>query len=529
MEPQKRYWKAMSDFIAAQHGVRNFDTQEKVSEILLDCFNFFVAEFRKVVLAQKDAGFFLYIFWLNEESFKLVKKLQAGEPYNELSETEFQFYRRVLKLVLEQGCEIDFPAGKYPDAKVMVQMDVVIADLIYLGTWIYHMADDLAYHDMAENGHKIVFDNNQILSYPWNYHYGKAYDVLLPEHKKDYKYGVYDKLALQDLQTAIETSFGISFDFAVKQIFHIKNHFGKGDPCQTVSPEVLPQNLANESGIHIDIATAFYEGLTITRKNKLSIEEVVYKPHAMQRYLFRPILIYNIAGKDRALVGEQKFEESIFVLGTNAVQWNKISDEWYNVPSMKKFIDKKAEDHDKLLEDVIAEICDKNKFLFLRNIESLKQNANDNINIIDICGEIDFVIANVERKILYVSDSKYHRARYDGAGYKSDNTNFVSKYEPKLSKKLGFITANIPLTEYNLKQKYPQAQFDLGTFKIEGVFWINTPTFYMYNGKFKAITLHRLEKYLIGEFDYPVLHIDTEEISGVFRHPYFRKPLILNL
>lgn len=528
MEPQQRYWKAMSKFIADKHGIKSFDEQAKVNEILLDCFNFFVGEFRKLVLAQNEAGFFLYIFWLNEESFKLVKKLQSGAPYNELSEVEFQFYRRVLKLILEQGCEIDFPAGKYPDAKTMLQMDIVIEDLIYLGTWVYHMADDLAYHDMAENGHKVEFDNKQILSYPWQYHYGKAYDLLMQEHKKDYKYGVYDKLALKDLRAAIEICFGISYEFAEKQIYHIKNHFGKGDPCQTVSPEVLPKNLSNASGIHIDLATAFYEGLTISRKNMLSIEEVVYKPHSMQRYLFRPILIYNIAGEDRALIGEEKFEESIFVLGTNSVQWNKISDEWYNLPCMKKFIDKKALEHDKLLEDAVEEICSKNKLLFLRNVTSLKQNGDDNINIIDVCGEIDFIIANVGRKILYIADSKYHRARYDGVGYKTDNTNFISKYEPKLSKKLSYISSKIPLTEYNLKHKFPEIEFDLSKFKIEGLFFINTPTFYMFNGKYKAITLHRLEKYFTGKFDYPVLHIETAETNGIYRHPYFRKPIIFN-
>jgi len=528
MIPQKKFWAAMSKFIADKYGVATIEEEQKVSEILKDCFGYLVSEFRNITISQKNAGFYLYIFWLHEESIKLMVKFREVGTYDPITENEFAFYRRVLKLILEQGCEIDFPTGKYPDAVELLKMDKVIEELIYLGTWIYHIADDLAYHEMAESGHKIVFETDGTLTYPWQFHYGTAYDTLMPAHKEDYKHGVYDKTATEDLKNAIETSFNISYDLAIGIIFHIKDHFGKGDPCQTISPEVLPVNLSNQSGINIELSKTFYYGLTISKHNKLTIEEAVYKPHHMQRYLFRPILIYNIAGQNRALIGDEKLRETIYVLGTNAVQWSKISDEWITVPVMKSFIDKKNDDHDKILEDEIENRCDKNGILFLRTVESLKQQGDNNINIIEKCGEIDFIIANLERKMLFVADCKYHRARYDGVGHKTDNTNFIQNYETKLEKKFKWISTNIPIVEYNLKTKYPNVNFNLREFKIEAIFLINTPTFYMFNGKFKAITLHRSEEYILGKFDYPTLYIDTPDLQGVFRHPYFRKPIIFD-
>lgn len=60
---------------------------------------------------------------------------------------------------------------------------------------------------------------------------------------------------------------------------------------------------------------------------------------------------------------------------------------------------------------------------------------------------------------------------------------------------------------------------------------INTPTFYMFNGQFKAITLKQFGDFIDGKYEYPDLFIvdgeGDDETLMMVKHPYFRKPLIM--
>lgn len=54
----------------------------------------------------------------------------------------------------------------------------------------------------------------------------------------------------------------------------------------------------------------------------------------------------------------------------------------------------------------------------------------------------------------------------------------------------------------------------------------------MFNGHYKAITLKKFADFIDGKYEYPELLIvdgdEEDEMFMIVRHPYFRKPLILN-
>src|SRR5690606_36895155 len=132
-----------------------------------------------------------------------------------------------------------------------------------------------------------------------------------------------------ELRAKVEECFGVKYDFAGGIIFEIQKHHNPQSPnLQTIEPAVLPLNLVHQYGISQDVAEIFYNGLTISRNNKLTIEEAILKPHSTKRFMFRPILVYNIGGEERALVGKEKFVESVIVLSTNAIHWNAMYEEW---------------------------------------------------------------------------------------------------------------------------------------------------------------------------------------------------------
>lgn len=528
MSLRTKYWTALSTYIARKHGKEKFIDHSKVEEILKDGFQFLVEEFRLLALSENGFTFYKYVFWLHEESIRLMMKIRDGYKQDQISEEEFARYRRILKLILEQGCDVDMVWGPKLSSELVHEMDDKIQHLLYLGTWIYEFSDYIAHHKMVENYHYIRFNDSDDIVIDWHFHFGQAYDKLLPHIRSDYEGAVFDEEAMNELREALESCFGIDYDYAGGIIFQLKEHHSPDAPeLQTIEPYVLPINLAHQSGITKELAETFYNGLTISRTNKLSIEDAVYKPYSTHRYMFRPILIFKIEGVDRAIVGIGKFAEGMYVLATNAIHWNAILSEWTAVDCMKEFVQRKANEHDQILENKIEEIIRKLNLPYCRNIESFKQKSGTNFNFQKEPGEIDFIVVVPSTKKIFVADSKYIRAKYEGVGFSNDYSKFLG-YEKQIGRKTKWISENLKALEEHLQIVCGDDELNVQDFEVEGVFFINTPTFYMFNGNYKAITLNQMESFFIGTFNYPVLEIvreyEGEEKTFKLDHPYFRNP-----
>ena len=140
----------------------------------------------------------------------------------------------------------------------------------------------------------------------------------------------------------------------------------------------------------------------------------------------------------------------------------------------------------KILEDKIEIELRKNHLKFARNIKSLKTLTNNNINIDNAqCGEVDFIIIDEEHRRVIVAESKYNKAKYEGVGYRSDYSNFT-KYEIQIEKKLTFVRQNIELVQTHFRRIYNSNEIEINDFDVVGAFFINTPTFYMYNSVYSV-------------------------------------------
>ena len=534
---REKYWTALSNHLIKKHGKGHFKDPITVELILLDAFNFLIDNFKELIKAEEKLTFFLYTFWLHEQSIKIYIKTLSGFKLEKISESEFAMYRRILKLILEQGCDIDLEWGKLPKGQEILSIDDKIQELLYLGTWIYGFADYIAFQKMIEECYEVSFNEEDLLVVDWQYHYGKTYNQLFPMLVEDYTKGTFDEQAIHELKSTIENCFDIDYNFAGGIIFEIKKHHSPQAPdLQTIEPHILPLNLVHQSKITQDLAEKFYNGLTLSRKNKLSIEEVILKPYSTQRYMYRPILVYNIGGENRALVGQEKYAESMMVLATNAIHWNTMYIEWFELKCIRTFISKKGNEHDRILEDKIEEIVKSKELLYCRNIKSFKHPSKSNIRIDnELAGEIDLIAVNTNLKIVFVADAKYNKVRYETVGYRQDYTNFVKQkkggYELQLTKKINWVKTNLSILQEHLKIVYNRPDLDLNGYKVDGIFIINTPTFYMFNGLYKAITLKQIGDFLIGKYEYPDLFIidgeNDDETLMIVKHPYFKKPLII--
>ena len=517
------YWTNLSKYIIENYGEKEHTEHTLVETILLDCFQFLVKEFANLILEETTTSFFNYVFYLNEQSWEFLVKTRGGLSFGEIAENDFSRYRRILKLTLEQGCDIDLKWGKFPTSQEVYRIDDKIQRLFYLGTWFYTFADYIAYQKMIPNGKKINFNEDGFIGVYWQKHFEKSYNELFPKLGADYEKSVFDEEAVYELKKAINECFGIDYDFAGGIIFEIKKHFSDS-PFQTIEPYVLAKNLSNKFKIDEKTAELFYNGLSISRENKQPIEDVIYKPYSTERYMYRPILIYQIDGVSRALVSEGKFGESMYVLATNAISWNTIPLEWREIKCMLKYMSRKGNEHDSILEDKIEKILIKRDLRYVRNIKSFKRLGADNINIDNkVAGEIDFIIIDNLAKKIIVADSKYNKAKYEAVGFRTDNTNFIRDYEPKLKKKIEWVYLNKFIVQEHFKIIYNIKDLDLSNYDVIGLFFINTPTFYMFNGAYKAITLNQLENYLSDDFEeISIKYTNPEGIESIIKHPYFK-------
>ncbi len=529
-EARDKYWGQLSQYIIEKYGNHHFTKHEDVESILIDGFDFLVGKFKELILGTKSLKFFLYTFWLHENSIKIYVKILKGYRLEVIDENEFSKYRRVLKLILEQGCDIDFEWDEFPNAEQQEEYNRIIQELLYLGMWLYEFADLIAFHKMIYECHDVKFENNGSLVIDWRYHFGRAYHNLFPSLSSGYAEGVFDENAAREFISKIEESFGIEYNFAGGIIFKIKEHHRPHDPTlQTIQRDILSENLVNAFGITKENADMFYDGLSISRHNKLSVEDSILKPYSTKRHMFRPILVYNINGEERLLVGQEKFTESIMVISTNALHWKAMVDEWSVNERIKNFMNQKSHVHDTILEDSIQEIIENNSLPYCRNVKSFKRHRKNNLRFDNqLAGEIDFIIVNIKQRRILVGEAKYNRARYEGVGFRNDLSNFKSIYEPKLLRKVEFIQNNLMALQEHLEITGQLKDIDLQDFEVEGIFLINTPTFYMFNGDFKAYTLSKLSDFFDGKIVYPELPlkyiVDGNEISVKVGHPYFRKP-----
>ena len=379
---------------------------------------------------------------------------------------------------------------------------------------------------MIPNAYFVDFEEN-IFTCGWQNNYGELNKLLLKYFSMDYE-TFFDQAALDELKQAIENNFYINYDKAIGQIPFLKKHFSERSN-QTIEPYVLPINLATECNTSEDNTCLFYSGLMITKANKLSIEDTVLKPHSEKRYMFRPMLTYIVDNVERALVGDNKIAESMMVIASNTIHWNTMPEEWLQNKGMVKFMNKKGLEHDRLLENEIEKIFIANKFPYCRNTKSFKQkNKKPNVKVdIQGLGEIDFIVVNKDNKKIFISDTKYNRARYDAVGYRTDYTNFGG-YETKIEAKKDWLIKNLQVLQEHLEIMF-HINYSILDFEIEAIFFINTPTFYMFNGKYKAITLTRIKEYIEGSWDYPTIKLKDNSNKQFlnYTHPYFSKAPII--
>lgn len=523
-----KYHLQLSKHVRTLFPAGTFHDALTVKKIIETCYDWCADTFQKIVLANNDMLFVNYLFAYHESSILLWMRTLAKENLQAkfgINEEDLSLNRRILKLALEQACEINYTNSSSPSKVLIQQYDNVIEDLLYIGEELYHAAYFLAEQRIFPESLQAVIEVDGLLHITRKGELEPVFNAVFSKMKEDFEKGIMDTEGVKQLKDEIKKCFGIDYDFAAHQIVHIKKHHSPQNwEFQTLEPGILVQNLVH-NGASQQNAENFYKGLTLNKVNKLSLKDSVYKVNSMERHFFRPILEISQNGKSRQLIGIEKWGESITVLATNNFQWNKAPDEWKQNICFQQYLEKKSDEHDSLLEDEVVKVLNENQILFFRNITSFSDGKTSlSINIAGV-GEIDFIWVDTKRNRIVVADCKYNRARYDMIAFSADYSNFKDNYEKKIANKAKWIDENRNIVYRHFEKQFPGLNIDIEQYEVEKLFIINTPTFYMYMNRVNTVSFFNLEEFILNDYMHPdiVLNIKNgnKTTIKIKSYPYF--------
>lgn len=516
------FWELCSLSVREKFGDGPFADDTSIRGVYLHLIDILSIYFTDIIHGENDYNFARYLFANHEASLEIVSAMRDGQPVN-VDESDLALNRRILKLALEQCCDVDYTDARVPSKESVQYYVSKVEDLAYIGYLLYYFTDGISEMHLMPESHVLSFDEPGKLVSKRKDIVEAIFRRVMPEFDREYEHGVYDKTYLQDLKQELQHCFGVNYDAAGGLIFEIKRHHNPNAPdLQSIEAGILVQNLVEGMGVDRQNAECFYGGLTISRHNELPIKTAVYQPHSMNRYLSRPILILSQNGEARALVGVNKWVESIYTMGVNGFQWQTAPIEWAANARFKQFMTAKAAAHDKLLEDPVELVFKNYQIRYGRNIKVFFD-AHGKSTRVDVkgIGEMDFVFIDSDYKKVIVADCKYNRSKYEMVGYVRDKNNFVDEYEPKLNAKVNWIKGNLALLTEHFNTLYPKRQINLQNYTVEPLFIINTPTFYMLTGAIKTITAHMMEGYIKRGCELATFSIKMNGIEKSISHPYF--------
>lgn len=523
----KKYRPIISEKLIEKYGRGPF-SETQITEILFFTLEWYQDEFLKILKNENELTFYQGLFLLHEFSCVFHQENPNTSPVKQLDNKQFAIYRRVLKLCLEQACDLKLVFSEPSSTEYLKRKESKIDELLYLGDFIFACSNLLAEQQLIEDCVDLKFTNDNQFYFDHKHHYGFLIEQLMESFKEHIDMAVTGQNDLTDFQEASKECLGVEYGAVVGTIQAIHEHFEAGK-FTLDEWSIYPKNLEHLYGIPYELGKTFFEGLTLSKENKMSLQDAVYKPHNLNKYLYRPFLIWNVDGKDLTLVGDRSFVESIVSLCTNSFGWNKYPIEWGN-DCFKAFIKKKVMFNDKILEDEAEKLFKTNTTIFDRNITHLKKWNGQNFNIDNQdCGEIDFIFLH-NNKII-IADSKHQIARYDMNNFKNDYAYFeVNKksYNKTIKRKLDYLRPRINEVEEHFQVLLNNKEFKLDNYIFDAIFIVNTPTFIMYNNEFRIHTLKSLKDLIENNFidqTYTIL-IDEEDHQKLLNisYPYFQKP-----
>lgn len=230
-------------------------------------------------------------------------------------------------------------------------------------------------------------------------------------------------------------------------------------------------------------------------KKDIDLLSVVMNPMKQgHRTRFKPIIALNCDGNQVYYTTRYLLSETFTELESNQLPFQGLPRRWKEYKQLKKIADEAHKKVSDGFENLIASKL-QGRYAFLRNISFM-----DNI---DLCkaevyengnrtgrkvGEIDFLIVNQDKMILYVADAKYIKSKYYISTFYSDKTKFDG-YLVKLLDKANWISSHLTSVSKHFN-------LDLSNYSVQPLFITDSYLFYSIFFEYPIIPLKGLNSYI---------------------------------
>lgn len=529
---EKKFRPELSHLIKEEFGNRTFKRQDQVRDIIRFCLDFYVEKFKKICHEETSLTFYQNVLWFHEQATEIAVLHKDKELSHKIDHKYISIYRRILKFILETGCEVSMESGEISNQEFINRIDPILNDLLFIGEMILSFVNFYAEQSMIEDVIVVSFDDEGKYNFSRNHHFESIFGHIIEELGSSLYKTVVDETELygiQDLKKSIKNCFNIEYDKIGHMIATIDEQLRSQGDSNGVSWDTYIFNMEKNFSIPKNVAEQFFKGLQLNNDNKMDLLNLACKPYKLNRYLYRPLLIWKVDGNEFSFLGINAWTEALLQYATNAIPWGKAPKEWMKNSCFKNYVHRKEDAHDKWLENATEEIINEIELPYDRNVKTL--NHKDGKTRIDRqgLGEVDFIVISKNTKCIYIIDCKHLMSRYDITNQRNDFNAFVENdksYNETMSKKLKWFESKKHLiTEHLLKEDNPLYK-EAKNYNIEGIFVINTPTLYMYKSKYRIYTVDQIKKVFLDNFYDKEIEIPNKDGSKTFKvgYPYFKKP-----
>jgi len=461
----------------------SYNQSDKVS-ITSDLFSYFTDAFISKCNSVVSLNFYKYALFLYD--YYINKRYDR--PTDRKEKDKISIRKRILQYIIEAGCDINLTSYKSLSKK---EIDEIFADLFIIGKDMFLMANLKAEAIMDDSTFDISVKDDRLLL-----ERTKRYKEYINKLKDDFEDQINNSVVPEnyynDFVNALKNSFKVDIDKFVNSLslyVNNENKIGSFHPLQ------FGLIFSAYLDIELDEYRDFMKGLTISKDNKRSLEDIVFKPNSLYRLIYRPFVEWKIDDTKRILYTVDSVLESIDQLAKNVIPFGETPDSWQNNDSFKSFVNTQQDIHEKwLINSVTSNLSDLSLF-YDKNVKKLLL-KNSTLNL---SNEFDILIVSIQSKKIFVCECKYFKGRFDIQNQLNDYNKLTNKFNVKLEDKIKIAKENIKNIESHFKRKNDDFDYNISSFNIEGLFIINTPTFYQYLASpFKIISLSEVKDFFKG-------------------------------
>lgn len=158
-----KYWKRLSDSVIKEFGDFKHEDFNEVNQILEYSINKLIEIFQQIINEQENICFYKYILKNNDNYFKVLLESDSALKLNTMEYKNFTSNRKVLKLILEQACEVNLKRKNILVYSPLKEYQEKLEDLLYIGNWIYYFADKIALTKFNQDFWEISFDEDKYM------------------------------------------------------------------------------------------------------------------------------------------------------------------------------------------------------------------------------------------------------------------------------------------------------------------------------------------------------------------------------